>query len=162
MAKAAGAAILYCVYDDGETQMTHARHDRAPIFCRRHLRLQRLKKLLTLWAVIGAVGIPAAQAQSIDYGSFEHLFGESVTTSATGLPERVTNVPVNMTIITADEISRSGARDIPGVLRHVAGVDIMQWSNDDSDISVRGYDQAFAARTLVLTTGDRSMQTITV
>jgi iron complex outermembrane receptor protein len=58
-----------------------------------------------------------------------------------------------MSIITADEIRRSGARDIPSILRHVGGVDVMQWANDNADVSIRGYDQAFAARTLVLIDG---------
>ena len=95
----------------------------------------------------------SAGAQTMDYGSLEQLFGEPVTTSATGSPQRVTEVPVNMTIVTADEIRRSGARDIPSILRHVAGVDVLQWSNDTSDVSIRGYNQAFAARTLVLIDG---------
>jgi len=99
------------------------------------------------------IGLSPLHAQSMDYGSLEQLFGEPVTTSATGSPQRATEVPANMTIVTADEIRRSGARDIPGVLRHVAGVDLMQWASDDTDVSIRGYDQAYAARTLVLIDG---------
>ncbi len=89
----------------------------------------------------------------MDYGSLEQLFGEPVTTTATGSPQRVDEVPANMTIITADEIRQSGARDIPGVLRHVAGIDIMQWASGDTDVSIRGYDQPYAPRTLVLIDG---------
>ncbi|MDE2184265.1 MAG: TonB-dependent receptor, partial [Alphaproteobacteria bacterium] len=87
------------------------------------------------------------------YGALEQLFGDPVTTSATGSPQRVTEVPVNMIIVTADEIRRSGARDIPGVLRHVPGVDFLQWQADDADVSIRGYNQAYAARVLVLIDG---------
>ena len=92
-------------------------------------------------------------AQSIDYGSLEQLFGEPVTTSATGAPLRAAEAPANMTIVTAEDIRRSGARDIPGVLRHVAGVDVLQWTNDYADVSVRGYNQAYSSRTLVLVDG---------
>ena len=99
------------------------------------------------------LGPSPLRAQSMDYGSLEQLFGEPVTTSATGSPQRVTEVPANMTIITADEIRRSGARDIPGVLRHVAGVDVMQWASDHSDVAIRGYNEQFAARMLVLIDG---------
>lgn len=95
----------------------------------------------------------AADAQSMDYGAVEQLFGEPATTSATGSPQRATDVPANMIIVTQDEIRRSGARDIPGILRHVAGVDVLQWANDDSDVSARGYNQAYSARTLVLIDG---------
>jgi outer membrane receptor for ferrienterochelin and colicins len=99
------------------------------------------------------LSLSPVHAQSMDYSSLEQLFGEPVTTSATGSPQRVTEVPTSMTIVTADEIRRSGARDIPGVLRHVGGVDVMQWANNDTDIAIRGYNQAFSPRTLVLIDG---------
>jgi outer membrane receptor for ferrienterochelin and colicins len=92
-------------------------------------------------------------AQSIDYGATEQVFGEPITTSVTGSPQRASDVPATMEIITADEIRRSGARDIPGVLRHVAGIDVLQWRNDDADVAVRGYNQANSPRLLVLIDG---------
>jgi outer membrane receptor for ferrienterochelin and colicins len=92
-------------------------------------------------------------AQSIDYGASEQVFGEPITTSVTGSPQRASDVPATTEIITADEIRRSGARDIPGVLRHVAGIDVLQWRNDDADVAVRGYNQPFSPRLLVLIDG---------
>jgi iron complex outermembrane receptor protein len=97
--------------------------------------------------------LSAAGAQSMDYGAVEQLFGEPATTSATGSPQRATEVPANMIIVTREEIARSGARDIPSILRHVAGVDVLQWANDNFDVSARGYNQAYSARTLVLVDG---------
>lgn len=94
-----------------------------------------------------------AQAQTIDYGSLEQLFGEPITTSATGSPQKATEAPATMEIITADDIRRSGARDIPGVLAHVSGVDVLQWGNDNADVGVRGYNQAYSPRLLVLVDG---------
>ena len=100
-----------------------------------------------------SAGMTPGHAQSIDYGSLEALFGEPVTTSVTGSPQRASDVPGSMIIVTADEIRRSGARDIPGVLRHVPGVDVLQWTNDAADVAVRGYNQAFSPRLLVLVNG---------
>jgi outer membrane receptor for ferrienterochelin and colicins len=94
-----------------------------------------------------------ASAQSIDYGSLEQLFGEPVTTSATGSPQRSTEVPVDMTIISAEDIKRSGASDIPTILSRVAGVDILPFSAGASELSVRGYNQARSPRMLVLING---------
>ena len=94
-----------------------------------------------------------ARAQSMDYGALESLFGEPVTTSVTGSPQRASDVPASMTIVTADEIRRSGARDIPGILRHAAGIDVLQWTNDQADVAVRGYNQVFSPRLLVLLDG---------
>ena len=94
-----------------------------------------------------------AQAQTMDYGSLETLFGEPVTTSATGSPQKATDAPVDMEIITADDIRRSGARDIPGVLKHVAGVDVSQWASNNYDVGVQGYNQAYSSRLLLLIDG---------
>jgi outer membrane receptor for ferrienterochelin and colicins len=109
------------------------------------------RHLLLLPVVLCAHGV--AQAQSIDYGALERLFQEPVTTSATGSPQRVADVPASMVIVTADDIRRSGAYDLPGVLSHVAGVDFQQWTDDQAEISVRGYDQPYAQRVLVLING---------
>ena len=103
--------------------------------------------------LIGLFFSTPLHAQSIDYGSLEQLFGEPVTTSVTGSPQRASDVPATMEIITADDIRRSGARDIPGVLKHVSGVDVLQWGTDDSDVGVRGYDQPYSPRLLVLIDG---------
>jgi len=112
-----------------------------------------------MYRIVSLTGIALAacpsmlHAQSIDYGSLEQLFGEPVTTSATGSPQRATEAPANMEIVTAEEIRRSGASDIPGVLRHVLGVDVMQWNSDNSDIGLRGYNQVYSPRVLVLIDG---------
>ena len=95
----------------------------------------------------------AAHAQSIDYGAMEQLFNEPVTTSATGSPQRSTEVPVAMEIITAADIKRSGAVDLPTILSRVAGLDVLNWGAGASDVSVRGYDQAMSPRLLVLING---------
>lgn len=106
-----------------------------------------------LTALILIIASTAARAQSIDYGALENLFGEPITTSVTGSPQRASQVPASMTIVTADEIRRSGARDIPGVLRHVPGLNALQWTNDQTDIGIRGYNQAYSPRVLVLIDG---------
>jgi len=103
--------------------------------------------LLALGAAHGA------RAQSIDYGSLEQLFDEPVTTSATGSPQRATAAPVDMTIVTADQIKRSGATDLPTILSRVAGIDVINWSAGHADLSVRGYNQVFSPRLLVLING---------
>ena len=68
-----------------------------------------------------ATGSVNVQAQSMDYGSLQALFGGPVTTSAIGIPQRASDAPVTMEIITADEIRRSPATDLAGVLKNRAG-----------------------------------------
>jgi iron complex outermembrane receptor protein len=110
--------------------------------------------LLVLLVALSIVVLGAPlRAQSIDYGAFEQLFKEPVTTSVDGSPQRVSDVPATMEIVTAEDIRRSGARDIPGVLRHVGGLDTLEWGNDNVDVGIRGYDQAYSPRLLVLVDG---------
>jgi outer membrane receptor for ferrienterochelin and colicins len=115
--------------------------------------LRSASRAALLASVAAACTIGAAQAQTMDYGALEKTFGEAVTTSATGQPQRATEVPAEMDIVSATDIRRSGAVDLPGVLKQVPGVDVLQWGTDDADISVRGYDQAYSSRLLVLVDG---------
>ncbi|MHB2007559.1 MAG: TonB-dependent receptor plug domain-containing protein [Acidobacteriaceae bacterium] len=118
------------------------------------IRGKRPFPLLGMLASMLVVLIPSLMhGQSVDYGALEQLFNEPVTTSVDGSPQRQSNVPATMEIITAEDIRRSGAKDIPGVLRHVGGIDTLEWGNDNTDVSVRGYDQAFSPRLLVLVNG---------
>jgi iron complex outermembrane receptor protein len=106
-----------------------------------------------LVATISMLSSVHSKSQSLDHGALEELFGEPITTSATGAPQRESQVPATMVIITADEIRRSGARDIPEVLRKVVGIDVLRWGSDQADVAIRGYNQAFSPRLLVLTNG---------
>ena len=94
-----------------------------------------------------------ANAQSMDYGSLELLFGETVTTSATGKPQRASEVPVAMTIVTQDDIRRSGAMDIPGILRRYAGIDVKRYSAGQAEVGIRGYNEPYSPKLLVLVNG---------
>jgi iron complex outermembrane receptor protein len=99
-----------------------------------------------------------AAAQSMDYGSLEDLFGEPVTTSATGKPQRASEAPAAMTIVTAEEITKSGARTLPDVLNRVAGIDVLSWSSTNADVGVRGYNQGYNPKLLVLVNGRQVYQ----
>jgi len=108
--------------------------------------------LLNICLLLLLVPFPA-MAQSIDYGELEKLFAEPITTSVTGSPQRASDVPATMEIITAEEIRRSGARTIPEVLAHIDGVDTLRYTQDQVEVGLRGYDQAYSPRLLVLIDG---------
>jgi outer membrane receptor for ferrienterochelin and colicins len=106
-------------------------------------------------ALIGVAAFTnAAHAQSINYGALQQLFSEPVTTSATGSPQKSSEAPVAMEIVTAEDIKRSGATDIPMILSRLTGVDILTWgAGGASDIGLRGYATPFSPRLLVLING---------
>lgn len=95
----------------------------------------------------------AALAQNVNYAELEQLFGEPVTTSVTGKPQRVSEAPASITIITRDDIRRSPAHDIPGLIQAYAGIDVVRWTGGQSDVAVRGGIQPFNPRLLVMVNG---------
>lgn len=112
-----------------------------------------MKKILMSSICVLALNVGAAQAQSWDYGAMQELFGEPVTTSANGSPMRESEAPMNMTIISAEEIARYPAREIPDILRHYAGVSVRQNTGTDYSVGIRGYNPPGAERLLVLVNG---------
>ena len=112
------------------------------------------KLLFTTALVCGSVfAVQPAFAQNLDYGTMQEMFGEPVTTSANGSPMRASDVPLDMTIISAEDIARYPAREIPDILRHYAGVSVRQNTNGDYSVGIRGYNQPGAERLLVLVNG---------
>lgn len=124
--------------------------DTNPQFPRNKFSLLMGRTTLVLASALAAA---PALAQSLDYDALEELFNEPVTTSVTGGPQRASAVPASMVIVTAEQIRRSGAVDVPGVLKQVTGVDVLQWSATHGDVAVRGYNKAFSSRLLVLVNG---------
>lgn len=96
---------------------------------------------------------PDAWSQELDYGKYESLFGEPVTISATGKPERLSDSPILMDLITADDIKRSGARDIPTLVRRLAGVDLTHTSTASPQIGLGAYPQTIGSQVMVLVNG---------
>jgi outer membrane receptor for ferrienterochelin and colicins len=113
----------------------------------------RTRFLLYLVALALLAAPRQIQAQTLEYGAAEKIFGEPVTISVTGSPQRASDAPADMDILTADDIRRSGATDIPGVLRHLVGIDVLQFTSNDSEIGIHGYDQPNSPRILVLIDG---------
>lgn len=107
-------------------------------------------------ALVGALfAVLAARAAPVEHGEMERLFDEPVTTSATGKPQRVSEVPADMEIITAEDIRRSGADNLPDILQFVAGLDVRRYGFAAADVAVRGYNETSNPRLLVLVDGQQ-------
>lgn len=74
-----------------------------------------------------------------------------VTTAKTELP--LTKSPSTVTVITAEDIRRSGATNIPDLLRMVPGLDIATVTAADTSVSIRGKTRIVSNQTLVLIDG---------
>ena len=104
-------------------------------------------------ALFFGVCASSVSAQTIDYGSLELLFGEAVTTSATGKPQRASEAPVPLEIVSAEDIKRTGANNIPDAIQFSLGVDVVRFSTEGAEVGVRGFYSPFNSRLLVLLNG---------
>ncbi len=112
------------------------------------------KKLIVTSALTSVLMVSAAaNAKTINYNVLESIFGEPVTTSATGKPQRASEAPASMEIITREDILKSKAEDIPQLLRKFAGVEVTRGSITGSDVSIRGFNTRSSNRILVLLNG---------
>ena len=70
-----------------------------------------------------------------------------------GQEEPISKAPANVYVITDEDISHSGATDIPTILRRIPGMEVMQVTGADFNVSVRGNNQEAANHLLVLVDG---------
>ena len=106
------------------------------------------KLLLTLLALTG-MGI--AQ-QDLTELSLEDLMNTKVT-SVSKKEQSLSKVAAAIFVITQEDIRRSGATNIPDLLRMVPGVDVAQINANTWAISARGFNHQFSDKLLVLIDG---------
>ncbi len=79
-------------------------------------------------------------------------------TSVSKKPEKAAQAPAAVFVITQEDIRRSGATHIPEVLRMVPGVEVARVTANQWAVSIRGFNDIFARKLLVLIDG-RSVYT---
>jgi iron complex outermembrane receptor protein len=100
---------------------------------------------------------PLANAQQPNAGdladqSLEDLMNVEVT-SASKKEQKLSRVAAAIFVITQEDIRRSGATNIPDLLRMVPGLDVSQINSNTWAISARGFNSQFANKLLVLVDG---------
>lgn len=82
----------------------------------------------------------------------EDVFAESIVTASKGA-ESPLEASSSTSVITEQDIRLSGITKIPELLRRLAGVDIMEVTGGQTEVSIRGFNQRLANKTLVLVDG---------
>ncbi len=78
---------------------------------------------------------------------------EEVVVTASRRAQSPLDAPNAVTIISEEDIRLSGARNIPDLLRRVPGMDVMQMTASDWNVSMRGFNRRVANKILVLVDG---------
>jgi outer membrane receptor protein involved in Fe transport len=78
---------------------------------------------------------------------------EETVSIASRYEQPISEAPANVYVITDEDIRQSGATDLPTVLRRVPGIEVMQTTGADFNVSARGDNQLLANKMLVLVDG---------
>src|SRR5204863_8695272 len=84
--------------------------------------------------------------------SLEELMNTEVTTGARH-PEKVSGSPAAISVITQEDIRRSGVITLPEALRLAPGLEVARLDGSQWAISARGFNDVFANNLLVLQDG---------
>src|SRR5579864_6333685 len=90
--------------------------------------------------------------KNLAQASLEDLLNIEVT-SASRKEQKLSQVPAAIFVITQEDIRRSGATNIPDLLRMVPGLDVAQINANTWAISARGFNSQFSNKLLVLVDG---------
>jgi iron complex outermembrane receptor protein len=115
-----------------------------------------LMRALACELVLVALALLAAQAQNAQPDltalKIEDLMNVDVT-SASKKEQKLSQVPAAIFVITAEDIRRSGATNIPDLLRMVPGLEVAQINPSTWAISARGFNGQYSNKLLVLIDG---------
>jgi iron complex outermembrane receptor protein len=106
-------------------------------------------------ALLTAVSVSLTWAQAtpdLTQVSLEDLLNTEVT-SVSKKEQKLSSVGAAIFVITQEDIRRSGATNIPDVLRMAPGVDVARIDGNNWAVSIRGFNSLYANKVLVLIDG---------
>jgi iron complex outermembrane recepter protein len=120
-----------------------------------HLAVFRARRTVLLIGTLVAIALPAWPQQNppdLTDKSLEDLMNIEVT-SVSKKEEKLSRTASAVFVITAEDIRRSNALNIPDLLRMVPGLDVAQINANTWAISARGFNGRFSNNLLVLLDG---------
>jgi iron complex outermembrane receptor protein len=118
--------------------------------------------LIVFLAVTGALaqGVTATNSSLSALADMDitNLFNIKVSIVSPNAPATIPQTPAAVSVVSAKDIERSGARNYPEALRLVPGMDVAQVDSSQWAVSSRGFNDVFANKLLVMQDG-RSIYT---
>jgi iron complex outermembrane receptor protein len=108
--------------------------------------------LLALVTLFSLVGTAAHGQTDLSNASLEQLMDVQVT-SVSKKGQKLAKTPAAVFVISQEDIRRSGATNIPDVLRMAPGVDVAQIDSSRWAITIRGFNALYGNKVLVLIDG---------
>jgi len=104
-------------------------------------------------SVGGQVDPDAPDAVVPDQGGFQDDAYQRVVVTASRYGQDPLDSPSTVSVLTEEDISMSGATDVPDLLRRVVGVEVMSMASGQPEISIRGFNRELNNKVLVLIDG---------
>jgi iron complex outermembrane receptor protein len=117
---------------------------------------QSLLFLLFPFSVVVLIAASQGRAEEVSpkvTEELELLKEEETVSIATRHEQPISEAPSNVYVITDEDIRQSGSPDLPTVLRRIPGLEVMQTTGGDFNVSARGDNQLLANKMLVLVDG---------
>ncbi len=110
-----------------------------------------LASLLAVWLATLVHPAPGSTEEPLPEVSqtLELMKEEEIVSVASRYEQPISEAPSNVYVITDEDIRQSGATDLPTVLRRIPGMEVMQTTGADFNVSVRGDNQLQANKLLV-------------
>jgi iron complex outermembrane receptor protein len=118
----------------------------------------KITRIITIASVTTSLFTISPSAYSVEENfdpssvSLEELMDTQIY-SASKRPEKISETPASVYILTAEDIKRSGVTSIPEALRLVPGVNVAQTNANTWAISIRGFNRQFSNKLLVMIDG---------
>src|SRR6058998_2810920 len=120
-------------------------------------------RLLAAVLTVGLLGLAPMQSLGADTPEqateamvseeLQLLKEEETVSIAVRHEQPISQAPSNVYVITDEDIRQSGAPDLPTVLRRIPGIEVMQVTGADFEVSARGDNELQANKLLVMVDG---------
>src|SRR5437867_9730306 len=120
-------------------------------------------RLLAAVLTVGLLGLAPMQSLGADTPEqateamvseeLQLLKEEETVSIAVRHEQPISQAPSNVYVITDEDIRQSGAIDLPTVLRRIPGIEVMQVTGGDFEVSARGDNELQANKMLVMVDG---------
>jgi iron complex outermembrane recepter protein len=122
-----------------------------PAFLSGFVRWTRILSAVAFLA-IPSLRTYAEQTPDLAQKSIEDLMKTRIS-SVSKKEEQLLDTPAAVYVVSREEIRSSGARNVPDALRLVPGMDVNQIDASTFDVGIRGFDERFSNKMLVMIDG---------
>ncbi|MBU0943372.1 MAG: TonB-dependent receptor [Proteobacteria bacterium] len=123
-----------------------------PLLKKMHIQLLVLSHITVTCFFLTTTFPSPVDATNLGVLSLDELLDLEVI-SVTKVPEKITDTPAAIYIITQEDLRRNGVKSVPEALRMVPGLHVYQIDANKWAVSARGYASRFANKMLVMIDG---------